>query len=347
MAVYKFLKKIFPPIVLGISLCAYLSVLIRPEHFWVSVLLAYTIPVVAGLNVFLLALAGILNRKLSLYYLIGTLGAIPFILVSVNFGNGKSNGSTEFTVSSLNAKFFRPPETYYKFSNKSIDWLLNDTSDIICVQEFSDNPKLDRLDLQFKMYDRDYDYFSNTKTKIHSNGMAIFTKHPILNSGVVIDNGSTVHNVIFIDIKLNTDTIRIYNAHMASLRLDLRKYKYADNMANKIKKLINRLRFGAITRTEQIEQFLTHAAECPYPFVICGDFNETPYSYNYFKLRRELSNSFESAGSGLGFTFHKGPVRLRIDHHFYSDGLQVRDFKVNEKMNMSDHYPISGTYSLN
>lgn len=346
MPVYKFLKKTFPVVILAISLCTYLSVLIKPEYFWIAVLLSYGIPVMVILNVILLAFTGLLKRKLSWYYLIGVLGATPFILASVNFSSGEPEGSSAFTVSSLNAKFFRPPHTYYKFSNKSIEWLLTNESDVICIQEFSDNPNLPKLDLQFKMHDRDYDYFSNTKTKIHSNGMAIFSKHPIINSGVVIDNGSAVHNVIFIDIKLNSDTVRIYNAHMASLKLDLRKYKYASNLKSKLKKLVNRLRYGAITRTEQIEQFLAHAAKSPHPYIICGDFNETPYSYNYFSLGRELNNSFENAGSGFGFTFHKGPVRLRIDHHFYSDGLHVRDFVVDETMDMSDHYPLTATYSL-
>ena len=78
---------------------------------------------------------------------------------------------------------------------------------------------------------------------------------------------------------------------------------------------------------------------CPYPIVLCGDFNNTNYSWAYRNLRNDLNDSFVEAGKGFGKTYSFNGYPLRIDFI-----LPDSRYKVNEHRNfdikLSDHEPI-------
>jgi len=76
------------------------------------------------------------------------------------------------------------------------------------------------------------------------------------------------------------------------------------------------------------------------------DFNETPYSYNYFKLKKHFFNTFEEAGNGFGFSFNSLIFFLRIDHQFYNSEIEVLNYRIDRSMAISDHYPTRGFYRM-
>ena len=39
---------------------------------------------------------------------------------------------------------------------------------------------------------------------------------------------------------------------------------------------------------------------CPYPIIICGDFNDTPVSYAYQQLGDNMIDAFLESGNGIG-----------------------------------------------
>ena len=78
-----------------------------------------------------------------------------------------------------------------------------------------------------------------------------------------------------------------------------------------------------------------------------GDFNETPYSYNYFRLRKHFGNSFEDAGNGFGFSLNSKLFFLRIDHHFFSKGITPIKYRVDRTQPLSDHFPTRASYVIN
>ena len=115
---------------------------------------------------------------------------------------------------------------------------------------------------------------------------------------------------------------------------------------SKVKDILRKLRHGGVTRAIQINSLIDHASQCPYPYIICGDFNDTPYSYNYFSMRRYFKNAFEQAGYGFGFTMNTLLFFLRIDHQFYNDPVKPVLFKVDRSMRISDHFPTRGYYQI-
>lgn len=347
MIIRRFTKSILSLIVLSISLCCYLSALIPPKLFWPAAILGYAIPLIICLNIILFFTHLLFSRRILWPYLAGILLAFPFIQSTYKM-KSINKAQDGFSVMSYNAKLFRQKDRYDKFSVKSIDWLVQDTSDIKCIQEFSYNNEYRPLDVVSKVKKHKYNYHIFQIDVIHNPGMAILSTYPILNKGVLENDSTTVNNIIYADILIKKDTVRIYNVHLKSMRLELHEYSAASKITKNYKKLLSKLRFGAIERSEQIDKLLKHIDYyCPYPVIVCGDFNETPYSYNYFKMKSRFRNSFDEAGEGWGLSFINPPIQLRIDHHFIDQNFEIIDFKVDRSIKNSDHFPTRALYRLN
>ena len=77
----------------------------------------------------------------------------------------------------------------------------------------------------------------------------------------------------------------------------------------------------------------------PYPVVVCGDFNDTPLSYTYKKIKKELKDAFIEKGRGLGHTYIGEFPSFRIDYILHSDDLETVGYQ-RDMVTYSDHYPI-------
>ncbi|MGB2129722.1 MAG: endonuclease/exonuclease/phosphatase family protein, partial [Flavicella sp.] len=123
------------------------------------------------------------------------------------------NTKDEISLLSYNVRLFN----LYKWSSKKgieddLKKFIKDlNSDIVCLQEYHKNVK--------KIKEYRYQYIRHNGGKI---GQAILSKHKIINSGNLSFN-KTSNNAIFADIKIKEDTIRVYNVHLESLRIDKKK----------------------------------------------------------------------------------------------------------------------------
>lgn len=337
-------------LLLSISIFCYLSVLIPPRVFWPGVFTSYAIPFVLGLNLLLLFFCLFFRRNGLIFPVFGILAGIPFLLVTVSAHRPKELSKYDLSVLSFNTKLFRKKNTYSEFSFEMIKWAANDTSDIKCFQEYSTNSRWPVLDVTHQIEEKGYTCFAfsaEMQDAEHNPGLAIFSKYPIIDSGYVWRNYGSFNAGIFTDVNIHGDTTRIYNVHLASMKLELYQYRQTTNYISKVKRLISRLKQGAEVRANQIDMLISHSADCPYPFIICGDFNETPYSYNYFRIRRLYANTFEEAGNGFGFTFNSALFFLRIDHQFYHERFNPLYYRVDRSMKISDHFPTRAFYELN
>lgn len=198
--------------------------------------------------------------------------------------------------------------------------------DIICMQEYRPDKTL-----ALKGY---YKYESLSGGKI-INGQAIFSKFPIINKGL-INFPNTNNKAIFVDVVKNKDTLRIYNVHLQSLKIDMSmdflKMENSENLFKRVGKTF-------IMQQAQTELFLDHKLKSPYKTIVCGDFNNTASSYAYKKIRDNMQDAFVVAGNGFGrsFDFKFFPIRIdyiMVDHHFEINSFKTFDVK------LSDHYPI-------
>ena len=183
--------------------------------------------------------------------------------------------------------------------------------DILCLQEFSEKATVD-----LKVYKYSHIVMHGHKIK---TGQAIFSKFPILNSGSVLLPNSN-NNVIFADLKKGLDTIRIYSIHLESIRIspDIDEINNDINGINQQKSemILRRISKAFKSQQTQAELIMAHKRESPYPIIVCGDMNNSAYSYVYRSIRGNLNDSFEENGSGFGQTYNFKYYPARIDYIF-------------------------------
>jgi endonuclease/exonuclease/phosphatase (EEP) superfamily protein YafD len=109
---------------------------------------------------------------------------------------------------------------------------------------------------------------------------------------------------------------------------------------------ITRLKEGFNARDEQVAEVESYVAGSKYPVILCGDFNEIPFSYTYGKLSLTFANAFEEVGQGLGFTLNRYPYCVRIDQQFFSSDWQVQSCQIIPTITFSDHFPLMAQYIL-
>lgn len=93
-------------------------------------------------------------------------------------------------------------------------------------------------------------------------------------------------------------------------------------------------------RASQADSVSKLVSSSPYPVMVVGDFNDLPSSYAYTKIRANLKDAFVEKGFGLGWTFSEKIFKFRIDHILYDPSIKLVDFKLDNKVHFSDHYPL-------
>lgn len=201
-----------------------------------------------------------------------------------------------------------------------------------------------------------FQYFIDTTKNKTCYGLAIFSKYKIVNSGVVFRD-QTANAIVFVDIKFREDTVRVYNAHLASIQMNATDYGVSRQItANGVqdpdfdknaKKLYRKVADAASARQVQAQALSKHIEECRYPVIVCGDFNDTPAGYCYNHVAGNLHDTFRESGKGKGATYHGDALpACRIDYILSSPFYLSYGYTVHDDLDVSDHYPIHATISL-
>ncbi|MCK0110090.1 endonuclease/exonuclease/phosphatase family protein [Flavobacteriaceae bacterium S0825] len=323
-------------LVAAVLLLSYLLPYVAPKNFAFLSVLSLAVPLLIILNaLFMLYWLLKAKKQLLLSGLVLLLG-YSYVGSLYKFSSSKNvEEDNNISIMNYNVRLFN---LYNWIDSDSveqeiIELIKDDNPDVISFQEYHPH---ERIDLSFYKYK--YEKLSGNRVKY---GQAIFSKYPIIGSGSV-EFPNTANNAIFADIVKQDDTIRIYNLHLQSLHIDanVENLKKEDS-----EKLINKVSETFKMQQEQAELFIKHKEHSPYKMVICGDFNNSPYSYVYKEIKDDLKDSFEEAGNGFGRTFNFKYFPVRIDFILVDDAFEVNSFKVFEEK-LSDHYPIRAKVSL-
>lgn len=206
--------------------------------------------------------------------------------------------------------------------------------DIFFIQEYYRNSTIEILD-----YPYSFIHFKNDKNKL---GHAIFSKYPLINTGA-FDFEDSYNNTLYADVVKGNDTIRLYNLHLQSLGIQPSVDYLQEENNDRLRK---RLSQAFIKQQNQVSKIMKHKESSPYPVLLGGDFNNTPFSYVCRKVGNEMNDAFLEKGNGLGTTFLFDSYPMRIDYIFTSDKFDILKFNTIKKT-FSDHYPISTTIGWN
>lgn len=348
-------------LVLVVSVISYLSVLVSPEFFWLSGFVSMLIPFCILTNIFFVLLWWWRKRYYALYSLFVLIIGFPFWQASISLG-GILKGSFEegqnyISVLSYNVRQFdiyQEQNKEYSITKNTIKWINNDTSDIKCIQDFYNSEQAQIFNTRERLSkqgsENQYYFHARYTSANHKQGkfgIAIFSKYPFINKGEISFKVRTDNGAIFADIVKGKDTLRIYNIHLESMSINQNELQLIDKPEETFWYAGKRLKKGFSMRAQQVQTIVNHIETSPYPVILCGDLNDLPYSYTYFKLRRNLKNSFESKGLGTEFTFNGKLFFLRIDNQFYDgDKLNCLYFNTYREILFSDHYPIRAVYEI-
>ncbi|WP_321539017.1 endonuclease/exonuclease/phosphatase family protein [Flavobacterium piscinae] len=242
----------------------------------------------------------------------------------------------DFIVMSYNVRLFNLYDWIDRDVSLSIsDFIKEQTPDVLCVQEFSNQNNVD-----FRVYKHKYVFIEGKNTKL---GQAIFSKYPIVNQGVIPFPNST-NNAIYADIKRGKDTIRVYSIHLQSIKITPDVHEIDENIQgvsqDKSKRMFRRMSSSFTSQQKQAEIIKKHKSDCSYPLIICGDLNNSPFSFVYRSVKGDLNDAFEEAGSGFGSTYNFKYFPARIDYIFTDKKFEVKQFSSFPNFKNSDHFPI-------
>jgi endonuclease/exonuclease/phosphatase family metal-dependent hydrolase len=327
-------------------LISYLAVFIPPDKFWVSSFFGLAFPYFVVVNIVFIGFWAFFKSKFLLLSLVTLLVGWGFVNRYVQL-SGKNTEKDGTKVVSYNVQNFPgKKETDQKESaNKILEFLDEKNADIICLQEIKLRRKnifnITSVGSRLKSI-KHYHYASNGATF----GLATFTSYPIIKMGEIRYQKSS-NMAIFTDVLIGADTVRIFNVHLQSYQIDPRKYDIIDSPGidekkdiREIREIGGKLKRAFETRAGQVREIRQVINETPYPVIICGDFNDTPVSYTYQKLRGDFKDAFVSSGKGFVRTYIGKLPSYRIDHIFYSNAFESYNFKA-DNFRASDHLPVS------
>jgi endonuclease/exonuclease/phosphatase family metal-dependent hydrolase len=234
-------------------------------------------------------------------------------------------------------------------------------ADVMCFQEFfhhSGPDKFETRETLKRVTGAPYLYEAYTAVvgKNQNYGIATLSKHPIIHSGRIDFAGERSNVCIYVDLDIEGDTVRVYNAHVASIRFSDRNYAFIEEVMNQPRdgnadlsegiNILIRLARAYRLRAEQTQRIVAHMAQSPYPVVFCGDMNDTPVSYSYGLLSETLNDSFRKSGWGIGNTYIGMFPSFRIDYIFCDKRFESNSYTTHAE-ETSDHHAISARIFLN
>ncbi|MEC3881565.1 endonuclease/exonuclease/phosphatase family protein [Parapedobacter sp. 10938] len=255
-------------------------------------------------------------------------------------------------VLTYNVHFFRAFEqadTKLTIREQAMQLMDNVSPDVICIQEYYTRQKGKyNMTAEFEREIRmPYHYVSPTaENDYEAYGMAIFSRYPIVGSGVLPEHEYGVNRIIYTDIDKDGRVFRVYNVHLRSFGFQKEDYDFINNPSKTIekdaastKRIGARLKHAFRARSAQAVALREHSQACSLPYLIAGDFNDTPLSYAVNEVSSGMRNAFREKGRGWGVTYNGDFPNFQIDYILASEAFEVHHYKI-VKAKLSDHYPV-------
>lgn len=331
-------------VLIVVTFIAYVLPFLAPKTFPLLSVFTLFMPLFFILNSLFFVYWGIQFKKRMVVSGLVLLIGITFINKFYKFSAKEyPENENDFVVMSYNVRLFN----LFKWEDRAnipetiLDFINDKNPDILCIQEYSNSAHID-----FKVYPHRTIFMEGDKIK---TGQAIFSKFPIIEQGKISFPNSN-NNVVYADIKKGKDIIRVYNMHLQSIKISPDVNEISENIdvidKDKSQMLLIRISRAFKQQQQQAEILKENLVACKYPIIICGDMNNSAFSYVYRIIKGSSKDAFEEEGKGFGQTYRFRYYPARIDYIFADRQMTVKQFETFPEFENSDHYPIMAKLSL-
>lgn len=311
---------------------------ISPVYFWGIGIITFFIPLILFLNLIGFITYFFTKKRFFITSAIVIILGMNHITSSIGIGftpnkeNSISNESISIISHNIGSYKIDSKKNYKNYSGINLNKF-----DIICFQEFvKSNADSTIQNFQKIAGIENYYYYYTGKVMTPKDlGLITFSRYPIINSGKILFGTNSFNGIHYIDVRIVSDTVRIYNAHFKSY--NSREIKTYKKLAYVVKKAI-------VERSERTKEVLEQMSKCKYKIILAGDFNEHPYGYVYHQFTDKLMDTIVGTSFFFPRTIYRFPAR--IDYIMVDKKLRVEDFGIFNNISISDHFPIHARISI-
>lgn len=331
--------------------CSYLSPSVHPQTMSFVSICGLIYPWLFLANILFVIFWFITKPTYALWSFLGLIMGLSFINNFIGTNFNETLDAADFVIGTFNMQNAIGTVANREKDQPALDKKLEgylehlDKADILCGQEIS-----------FRAHKEIGEKLSLAhNNRVLQKESVIYSRFPIVNQGVITYKKYESNTASWADIKIKSDTIRVYSVHLITNKVtDAAKEVADDVIDNKwlqsetltgLMNLFRKYRDSAALRVEQAKEIKDHMLKSPHRTILCGDFNDTPQSHVYKLLSKNLTDSFMNKGKGLGTTFAGIIPALRIDYILVEPGFKIVDHQI-IKESYSDHYPIQSGIRL-
>lgn len=337
----------------GVLVLSYLSMFINPAKAWFFTIFGILFLPLFLINLFLLVWALMRRSRAVVLPILALLPSLLLINRYIQFSDtSEVEDKANLKVVTYNVGRFMMSQSK-KFDEPSVcrdslfAFLRRTDADVISLQEYytydADNVK---SELSALMPGYQTEYYLNVEPG-GAYGNVILTKYPVVGKGK-FDFEQSSNLAVYTDIRVGEYTYRVYDCHFESYNISIPRLVQAvsgkDNDA--VNAAEEKMRSSITRRPQQVNTILEDIKASPVQAIVTGDFNDTPMSFTYNKLRKGRKDSFVEAGKGLGGTFSGLWPLIRIDYVLFPESWTACSHKVG-RLKYSDHYPVTATIATN
>jgi endonuclease/exonuclease/phosphatase (EEP) superfamily protein YafD len=212
--------------------------------------------------------------------------------------------------------------------------------DVLCIQEYNETSGDIHISENYKNY---FPYMA-----VGNSDMVVFSRYPITGQKT-ISFEDTNNSAMWADIDVNGKTFRVVNVHLQTTGVNRTLHQAAKQHLQGVDVSGNRLlnaiygnyTMGMMIRAGQavaVRDELRKHDDSQRMLIVCGDFNDVPYSYVYNTMLGNLVDGFKECGSGWMSTY-RGKKNVRIDYIFHDERVKGLTY-YKQELSYSDHYPV-------
>lgn len=351
LAVYRYFSLMFLIATIVVMLFTFAGLLggrVDPVGNTAMAMLVYILPILIILNVLLLIYWIIRRRWIYIALpIIPILCSIPYMGTLFQLRSQPSNVDNikGLKIASYNVQVFGRETTGFKAEDILAE-MKRQKIDVLCLQEYADANGDKKNSDSYKEY---FPYMA-----MGESDMVIFSRYPIKEQKNIpfSDHGdgtgwTTNNSAMWATIDVKGKLLRVFNVHLETTGFNRAKHQAEKIVAqgrsvenNRLVKVIyGNYTLGMIVRAGQARLVANEVAMSDVPCILCGDFNDVPYSYTYNTLLGNLVDGFKECGSGFNYTFREPSKPFRIDYIFHDESLEGITYYTKE-ISYSDHLPV-------